>query len=348
MDQFRSVATSHQPSSSLWQELRVGIVLAIVVAIAVPYLASAYWLKTFTGVTIIALCSLSVAVLYAQLGMVSLCQYALFGVGGWVALRLYHGFHIPFEIDLLAGGVAASIFGVIFGLPALRMRGLYFALITLMIAAAFQVFISAIGFPDGGPGWSGKVYAGLRQYMPHPPLAPSDAAYFRYVVGVVAIGFAAVMLIQRTRAGRAWALIRRSEPVAVAMGVNIVAYKVVAFAIAGFFAGVAGALMAANIGQLDGRAFPASDSIMMFALTVIGGAFHWSGPVFAGLLLRAVPGLLTDWHIDGNLATMVFGAGLLHALITAPAGVSGQVVALGRAISAKLSAAMPKLMERKL
>jgi branched-subunit amino acid ABC-type transport system permease component len=348
MDQFRSVATSHQPSSSLWQELRVGIVLAIVVAFAVPYLASAYWLKTFTGVVIIALCSLSVAVLYAQLGMVSLCQYALFGVGGWVALRLYHGFHIPFEIDLLAGGVAASIFGVIFGLPALRMRGLYFALITLMIAAAFQVFIGAIGFPDGGPGWSGKVYAGLRQYMPHPPLAPSDAAYFRYVVGVVAIGFAAVMLIQRTRAGRAWALIRRSEPVAVAMGVNIVAYKVVAFAIAGFFAGVAGALMAAHIGQLDGRAFPASDSIMMFALTVIGGAFHWSGPVFAGLLLRAVPGLLTDWHIDGNLATMVFGAGLLHALITAPAGVSGQVVALGRTIGAKLSAAMPKLMERKL
>jgi branched-subunit amino acid ABC-type transport system permease component len=348
MDQFRSVATSHQPPNSLWQELRVGIVLAVIVAIAVPYLASAYWLKTFTGVTIIALCSLSVAVLYAQLGMVSLCQYALFGVGGWVALRLYHGFHIPFEIDLLAGGIAASVFGVIFGLPALRMRGLYFALITLMIAAAFQVFISAIGFPDGGPGWSGKVYAGVRQYMPHPPLAPSDAAYFRYVVGVVAIGFALVMLVQRTRAGRAWALIRRSEPVAVAMGVNIVAYKVVAFAIAGFFAGVAGALMAANIGQLEGRAFPASDSIMMFALTVIGGAFHWSGPIFAGLLLRAVPGLLTDWHIDGNLATMVFGAGLLHALITAPQGVSGQVVALGRSIGARLSAAMPKLMERKL
>jgi branched-chain amino acid transport system permease protein len=65
-------------------------------------------------------------------------------------------------------------------------------------------------------------------------------------------------------------------------------------------------------------------------------------------LLRAVPGLLTDRHIDGNLATMVFGAGLLHALITAPQGVSGQVVALGRTIGARLSAAMPKLMERKL
>jgi ABC-type branched-subunit amino acid transport system permease subunit len=348
MDQFRSVANGHQPPSSLWQELRVGVVLAIIVAIAVPYLASAYWLKTFTGVVIIALCSLSVAVLYAQLGMVSLCQYALFGVGGWVTLRLYHGFHIPFELDLLAGGVAAAIFGVIFGLPALRMRGLYFALITLMIAGGFQVFINAIGFPDGGPGFTGKIYAGARHYMPHPPLAPTDAAYFRYVVAVVAIGFIVVMLIQRSRAGRAWALIRRSEPVAVAVGVNIVAFKVVAFAIAGFFAGVAGALMAANVGQLDGRAFPASDSIMMFALTVIGGAFHWSGPIFAGLLLRAIPGLLTDWHIDGNIAIMVFGAGLLHALITAPAGVSGQVVSLGRMIGAKFSAVMPNLMERKL
>ena len=113
-----------------------------------------------------------------------------------MALRLYHGFHIPFEIDLLAGGIAASIFGVIFGLPALRMRGLYFALITLMIAGAFQVFINAIGFPDGGPGFTGKVYAGARQYMPHPPIAPSDAAYFRYVVAVVAIGFIIVMLIR--------------------------------------------------------------------------------------------------------------------------------------------------------
>ena len=135
---------------------------------------------------------------------------------------------------------------------------------------------------------------------------------------MVAIGFVLTMLIERTRVGRAWALIRRSEPVAVAMGVNIVACKVIAFAIAGFLAGVSGALMAGSIGQLDGRAFPASESIMLFALTVIGGAFHWSGPIFAGLLLRAVPGLLTDWHIDGNLAIMVFGAGLLHALITAP------------------------------
>ena len=69
-------------------------------------------------------------------------------------------------------------------------------------SGGFQVFINATGFPDGGPGWSGKIYAGARQFMPHPPIAPTDAAYFRYVVVVVALGFLAVMLIERTRAGR--------------------------------------------------------------------------------------------------------------------------------------------------
>jgi ABC-type branched-subunit amino acid transport system permease subunit len=346
MEQFRTV-TAEQPSSA-WQEIRIGLLWAVIIAVAVPYLASSYWLKTFTSVIILALCSLSVALLYAQMGMVSLCQYALFGVGGWVALRLHHAFHIPFELDLLAAGAAASIFGVLFGLPALRMRGLYFALITLMIAGAFQVIINAIGFPDGGAGFTGKVYSGARSFMPHPGLAPSDVDYFRYALAVVAIGFVVVALVRRSRAGRAWAQIRRSESGALAIGVNIVAYKVVAFAIAGFLAGVSGALMAASVGQLDGRAFPASDSIMLFALSVIGGAFHWSGPIFAGLLMRAVPALLTNWHVDGNLAIIVFGAGLLHALITAPHGVSGQILALGRMLSAKLAAIVPSAMERKL
>jgi branched-chain amino acid transport system permease protein len=348
VDQFRSIPVSFEATASIWRQLQIALLLALLVAVALPSVASAYWLKTFTSVMIVALCSLSVALLYAQLGMVSLCQYALFGVGGWIALRLFHGFHVPFELDILAAGVAASICGVIFGLPALRMRGLYFALITLMIAGAFQIIINATSFPDGGPGLSGKVYGDARQFMPHPPLAPTDAGYFRYVVAVVAIGFVITMLIERTRAGRAWALIRRSEPVAAAMGVNIVAYKILAFAIAGFLAGVSGALMAGSIGQLDGRAFPASESIMLFALTVIGGAFHWSGPIFAALLLRAVPGVLTDWHIDGNLAIMVFGAGLLHAFITSPQGISGQLVGLSRMLVGKISAIMPAPLERKL
>ena len=97
------------------------------------------------------------ALLYGQLGLVSLCQWALVGVGGWVSLRVYHSFHPPFFVTILAGGVGASVIGMIWGLPALRMRGLYLALVTLMLAGAFQTVITVMSFPVGGPGFLGQV-----------------------------------------------------------------------------------------------------------------------------------------------------------------------------------------------
>jgi branched-chain amino acid transport system permease protein len=310
----------------------MGIAGAAIVAALVPEIASAYWLKTLTSVIILALASLCVGVIYAQLGMVSLCQYALVGVGGWFALRLWHATHLPFEVSILAGGVSAAIFGLLFGLPALRMRGLYLALTTLMIAGGFQVVITAIDFPDGGGGLTGKMISGQRIFMERPLIAQSDASYFRYCIVFLVIGYLIVLWHKRSRAGRAWAMIRRSEACALAASVNIVRYKVWAFTLAGFLAGVAGALLAGLIGQMDQAAFPASESVLLFALTVIGGAAHWAGPIVAGLLLRAFPALLNDFGINGNVATMIFGVGLLHALITAPQGVSGQLVDLFRVI----------------
>ena len=126
--------------------------VAVIVALyAVPDLIGDYWLRTFISASSLGICCLSVSLLFAQLGMVSLAQYGLLGVGGWFALRVSHGLGAPFEIALLTGGVAAAFLGVIVGLPALRMRGLYLAIITLMMAGAIQVFISAFGFPDGAP-----------------------------------------------------------------------------------------------------------------------------------------------------------------------------------------------------
>jgi branched-chain amino acid transport system permease protein len=310
----------------------VGIAGAAIVAALVPEIASAYWLKTLTSVVIIALASLCVGVIYAQLGMVSLCQYALVGVGGWFALRLWHATHLPFEVSILAGGVSAAVFGLLFGLPALRMRGLYLALTTLMIAGGFQVVITAIDFPDGGGGLTGKMISGQRIFMERPLIAQSDASYFRYCLVFLVIGYLIVLWHKRSRAGRAWAMIRRSEACALSASVDIVRYKVWAFTLAGFLAGVAGALLAGLIGQMDQAAFPASESVLLFALTVIGGAAHWARPIVAGLLLRAFPSLLNDFGINGNVATMIFGVGLLHALITAPQGVSGQLVDLSRLI----------------
>ncbi len=303
----------------------VGMILIGLLTLIIPWLASAFWLKALTSSVIFSLAAAGVALLYGRLGLVSLAQVALIGVGGWVTLRLAHGTSLPFEAVLLAGGLAAGLVGLIIGLPALRMRGLYLALITLMAAGGFQVVVTGTGFPDGGPGLLGRVTSGTRSLMDRPWLGESDAAYFRYVVIVVVIGFLLVEWHRRTRPGRAWALIRKSEASALSAGVNVTLYKTWAFTLAGFLSGIAGGLLAGSVGQLDGRSFPASDSIMLFALTIVGGVYSWPGAIITGLLLRAFPSLLNAWGVDGNIAYVVFGAALLQALLTAPAGLAGQM-----------------------
>jgi len=305
----------------------------LLIGAIVPLIANAYWIRTLTSSAALSIAVAGLAVLYGQLGLVSLCQYALLGVGGWVALRVSHGFMLPFELCVLSGGLVSCLVGMLAGLPALRMKGLYLALVTLMMAGGFQVVVSATGFPDGGPGWLGKVFGSERLMMARPPLAASDHAYFTYVAVWLALMLVLIELHRRSRPGRSWALIRRGDAAAVGAGVNILLYQTWAFGLAGFCAGVGGALLAGGVGQLDGRAFTAGESVMMFALSVVGGVYHWLGAILSGLLLRAVPALLTDFNVNGYLAMIFFGAALLHALITAPQGIAGQLAGLTAAFA---------------
>jgi branched-chain amino acid transport system permease protein len=292
-------------------------------AMAIPQLVAALWLKVLTSVVIYALTAASIALLYRKLGQVSLAQVAFMGCGGWVALRLSHGAGLPFEINALAGGLFAAMVGMIFAYPALRMRGLYLALVTLMAAGGFGILINVVQFPNGGEGFLGFAVKAA-SYMPRPWLAQSDEAYFRYCCVVVALGFLLIHLHERGKPGRAWSLIRRSEAAAMAVGINVTYYKIWGFAFSGFLAGVAGGLLAGNLQLLDARSFPPAESVMIFALTIVGGAWHWFGAVIAAMLYRFVPAVLNDIGVSGDAAFIIFGVALIHALMTAPRGIAGQ------------------------
>jgi branched-chain amino acid transport system permease protein len=328
------------------RNIKVMLLLLLLVAVVLPQIANGYWIKTLISAMSIAVAVSGASLLYGQLGLVSLCQFALVGVGGWVSLRLSHGLHLPFELCVLAAGVFASATGMVAGLPALRMKGLYLALVTLMMAGGYQVLISALGFPDGGTGWLGRAQGTDRTLMARPLMAESDGLYLSYVIVWLAAVLLLVELHKLSKPGRAWALIRRGEAAANAAGVDVLRNQTWAFGLAGFCAGVGGALLAGGVGQLDGRAFGASESVMLFALAVVGGVYHWLGVLLAGLLLRAVPALLTDYGVNGYLATMFFGASLLHALTTAHRGIAGQwmdaMAAIRRRITADPRPAEPR------
>jgi branched-chain amino acid transport system permease protein len=227
---------------------------------------------------------------------------------------------------------------VLIGLPALRLSGLHLALITLMAAGAITIVLQTTQFPNGGGGLFGNDAAGgATSRMPRPSLAQSDTAYYRFCVVIAGLMFAVAVWQTRRKPGRAWAAIRQSQLTAVAAGVNTVVYKLWAFALASFMAGVAGALLAAAAGGVGVQQFPVQNSVLLLAVVLTGGVYSIWGAVVAALLLRFLPALLDDWGLSTELLTILFGVGVLQVLTTAPGGIVDQLpkdlAKLGRRIA---------------
>ena len=309
-----------------------GAVVAGLLAVALfllPAIAGSDWITTFTSVAIYSVTALGFGILYGRVGLISLGQVALLTIGCWVGARLAYATSLPFPLLLLlAGGITCAI-GTLVGLPALRLSGLCLALITLMFAGATTIALSVTDFPNGGGGFKGRSLTGELTTSTPPVRRPSsalgDVAYYRYTVVVVAILFLLALLHVAGKPGRAWASIRESEPAALAAGVNITLYKLWAFALASFITGVAGCLLAAQVGVPRAITFQTQDSLTLAATAMIGGIFSIWGAVVAGVFNQLLPFLFqAQWGLNPNFLLIIFGVGLLQVLLTAPGGLVDQ------------------------
>jgi branched-chain amino acid transport system permease protein len=302
------------------------VALLVFVLLALPSMLSTYWITVFTAVAIYAVVALGLNLLMGRVGLVSLGQIAVLALGAWVSAKLLFDTSLPFPVVILLSGLITMVLGTIVGLPALRLSGLYLALITLMMAGAITVVLAATDFPNGGPGFLAHSESSLGSgaTIRRPAIAETDPAYFRYVVVVAAVMFLLALWHVRSKAGRAWEAIRQSEPAALAAGVNMTLYKLWAFALASFMTGVAGALLAGNVGQLFNYQFPTRDNIILLAVVLMGGIYSIWGALVAGLLFRYLPALLDTWGLPADLLTILFGVGVLQVLLTAPAGLVEQ------------------------
>ena len=258
--------------------------------------------------------------------MVSLGQAAVLSLGAWVAARLLFATSMPFEIVLVLSGLITMVLGTLVGLPALRLSGLYLALITLMLAGAITVVLATTNFPNGGHGFLG--YNGAALHIPairRPGIATTDKAFFRYSVIVAALMFMLVIAHLRTRPGRAWVSIRQSETAALAAGINTTLYKLWAFALASFITGVAGGLLAGADKYLYSIDFQTQDSITLLAVVLMGGVFSVWGAVVAAILMQFLPALLQNIGVNSDWLIILFGVGVLQVLSTAPAGIVDQM-----------------------
>lgn len=283
------------------------VVAAILAALAVVGLLSSYWVFLLTSVLITAVALQSLGLVTGRTGMIALCQMSFAGVGAWTVGYLnVAGATGGLPLWILIGGLTAVPLGIAIGLPALRLRGINLAIVTLSFATAFDTFLATITFPGQTAFLS----------VPRPKLFDSDEGYFIFTLLVYAAIAVALEFLARSRLGAAWLAVRHSERAAAAHGVSIAAAKLSAFAISAFVAGISGGLLAGYLGTLVSDNFSMMQSLVLFAVAVMAGAHFAEGAIVGGLLVTMFPEILRRLDLAQDIGNVLFAIGATQALST--------------------------------
>ena len=294
-----------------------GWIALAIVALILPFLFNSYRVGQFTQALALAIAVLGLNLLVGYSGQISLGHGAFFALGAYVSAILIVDADVPYLLTLPAAALACAVAGFLLGLPALRLQGLYLALVTLGVAiAAPQVIKRAEGLTGGTQGLSLDV-----------PVAPAwtgladDQWLYFVTLGVVAVMFLLAAGLVRGRVGRALVAIRENEIAAKTMGVNLARYKTGTFAVSAAYAGVGGALFTLPIGFLAPESFPLALSFGFLAAIVVGGLATIGGAIFGALFIEFVPVYAAD--VDEALAGVVYGGVLILFMYLLPGGVMG-------------------------
>jgi branched-chain amino acid transport system permease protein len=280
---------SYLEDEKIFQSLFVKICLAaLLVLLAVfPLLADAYMLYVANVIGFAIIAAVGLNLLTGFTGQISLGHAAFVGVGGYASAILITRFGTPFWLALPLAGLIAALVGLVIGIPSLRVKGLY-----LCIATLASQFILEYIFVH----WE-SVTHGIRGInVPPPRLAgvvfDTEAGfyYITLVVMLICVGFARNLV--RTRWGRAFVAIRDRDLAAEIIGINLFRYKLVAFGVSSFYAGIAGGLWVSFMKVVTPEHFPFSMSIQYLAMIIVGGLGTILGSIFGAIFMTLVPELL--------------------------------------------------------
>jgi branched-chain amino acid transport system permease protein len=304
--------------------LRGAVALLVVLAVVLlPETVGAFRLDQVTNALIIAIAVVGLNLLSGFGGQISLGHAAFFGIGAYSVGILTTRSDTPFVVALLGGMVLCFVVGVLVGLPALRLHGMYLALVTLAVGVLFPSLVRRFSDLTGGS-------AGLFGITFDPP--PS-LGYFAgragdtlwlYWVTVVAVGLSCLLVrnLMRSRVGRAVVSLRDNETVAVVMGVDRAMTRTVLFGLSGAIAGLAGGLFAAKSGIITPDGFSLVFTIHLLVGMVLGGRASFWGPILGGFAVYFIPVWTSDVG-GGPIAGVLFGAVVIAMVFLLPTGLAG-------------------------
>ncbi|MBV9120697.1 MAG: branched-chain amino acid ABC transporter permease, partial [Chloroflexi bacterium] len=256
--------------------LALGAILPLVLAGFASFLLA--------EIAMYAIVALGLNILTGYSGQISVGQGALLGVGAYACAILVVKAGWPYPAAVLGAGAVTGLFGVVLGIPAVRLSGPYLAGSTLVLAISLPELLLKFKDLSGGS-------IGLQLDQPHPPVPglTQNQWYAYLAMAVAAVMFAIAAAIVRGRVGRAWQALRDNEIAAAMMGVNVRVYKVLAFGLSAVYAGIGGAVYVIIVGSVAPGSFGLLLSILLLAMIVIGGLASLSGSILGAAFLTLLP-----------------------------------------------------------
>ncbi|ADB48867.1 branched-chain amino acid ABC transporter permease [Conexibacter woesei] len=297
--------------------LRFAPAALLLVALVAPFALAPYQVSQLTTVWIYATAVLGLNLLTGHTGQISAAQGGFFAIGAYTAAILLDRGLLPPLLTLPAGALVALLAGVALGLPALRLRGLYLALVTLAVAVVVPVVAKRA---DGLTGGAGGMTVDTLAAPTWSGLADDQYLYLVAVALAVA-GFGLAVRMTRGASGRALTAVRDGEVTAAVVGVNIARVKLQAFGVSAAYAGAAGALYTLAVGFVAPESFTLLLAFAFLTAMIVGGARTLVGALVGALFIEYVPATAAD--VDPSLTGVVYGAALLLCVYLLPAGIVG-------------------------
>ena len=282
------------------------VIYGIIMGLTSAGMLSAFWQLNliFAGINIILAASLNLINGYT--GQFSLGHAGFMAVGAYVGVVLTTNFQMAFPVAILAGGLTAGLLGALIGLPTLRLRGDYLAIATLGLGEIVRIVIINVPYVGGAAGFKG---------IPH----HTD---FTWVFCLMLVTLFIIKNFVNSRHGRACLAIRENEIAAESMGVNTTRYKVLAFSIGAFFAGVAGVLFGHNMYILSPASFTFMQSFNILIMVVMGGLGSMTGSIAGALVVTFLSAALASFP---NARMIIYALALILLMFYRPQGLFGYV-----------------------
>jgi len=297
------------------------IAATIVVALVIPFALKSFFVFQLTLVMVYGLAILGLNLLTGFNGQFSLGHSAFYGIGAYTAAILMEQLDLAYYWTLPCAGAVCFVVGFLFGLPALRLQGLYLALATFALATAMP---QVLKFQPLEPLTGGV--QGIVILKPDPPPGvPLDADQWLYffTLAVLLIMFAGAANLVKSRTGRSIMAIRDHPIAAATMGINTALYKTLTFGVSAFYTGVAGALGAIAIQFVAPDSFTFLLSVSFLVGLVVGGVGSIPGSLFGGVFVLFVPNIAE--RVSTGLAGAIYGVILLLVIYVMPSGAAGFV-----------------------